>query len=76
MRSDGQLLPIVPSKRCDSASQKQAQTAQCLGNPLIAEASTTICTRPTFGLLRFSRISTAISAPPLQPTESQFISQN
>ena len=33
MQSDGQPLPIVPSKRSDSASQKQAQTAQCLGNP-------------------------------------------
>ena len=33
-------------------------------HPLIADASTTICTRPnTFGLLRSARISTAISAP-------------
>jgi len=30
--------PIKTSKRCDSASQKQAQTAKCLGTPLIAEA--------------------------------------
>jgi len=30
---------------------------------------------PTFGLLRFSRFSTAISAPPLQRTESQCFGQ-
>ena len=33
MRSDGQHLPIVPSKRCDSASQKQAYTASVLETP-------------------------------------------
>jgi len=37
------------SKRCDHASQKQAQTAQVLGKPpLISDTSTTICTIPNF----------------------------
>jgi len=33
MRSDGQHPPIVPSKRCNSASQKQVDTAKCCRNP-------------------------------------------
>jgi len=36
-----------PPKRGDSANQKQAQTVKCLGSPpLVADASTTFCTRP------------------------------
>jgi len=26
-------IPYSPAKRCDSASHKQAETAECLGNP-------------------------------------------
>jgi len=41
--------PYSPAKRSDSASQKQADTAECFGNPpLIHEVSTMICTRPRF----------------------------
>ena len=40
--------PHSPPKRCDSTNQKQAQTLSVWETPLIADTSTTICTRPTF----------------------------
>jgi len=66
-------IPYSPAKRCDSASQKQAQTFQ--ETPLIAEASTMICTRPNFRAAPlFPNLDCNLA--PLQPTESQYKSQN
>ena len=60
-----------PSKRCDHASQKQAQTAKCLANHLyLPTLPRQFVPDSIFGLLRSARISTAISVPPLQSTQS------
>ena len=68
----GWPAPPQPAKRFDNYTvySHKHDLAQCLGTP---PQSLTLPRRfipdPTFGLLRFSRISTAISAPPLQPTQ-------
>jgi len=70
-------IPYSPAKRCDSASHKQAETAKCLANPpYLPTLPRQFVPGPTLGLLRSARISTAISAPPLQPTERFFLYQN
>ena len=46
-------IPYSPLKRCDSASQKQADTAQCFGNsPYLPKLLRWFVPDPTFGLLR------------------------
>ena len=69
--------PYSPAKRSDSASQKQADLTKCFGKPpYLTKLLRWFVPDPTFGLIRFSWISTAISAPPLQPTQSLCFFQN
>jgi len=66
-----------PSKRCDHAIQKQAQTAKCLANPLeLPTLPRQFVPDSILGLLRSARISTAISALPFQHTQSLCLFQN
>ena len=54
-------LSLNPPKRCEQQQPKTGCVGEVLGKPpLIAGASTSICTRVIFGLLRCARISTAI----------------
>ena len=59
-------MPIVPQNAATTPAKNmlEPEAKSVLGNPpLIADTSSTICTRFN------SRNTTAISAPPLQPTE-------